>query len=322
MMGPVGRASGRGSVLLVLVALALLAAYGVLGSELFVLNTLGTVFFYIVLAQSWNILGGYAGYLNLGLTVFLGAGVYTSAVLWHEAQLSPFLTAPLAGVAAAFAGVLIGIPTLRLRGAYFALVTMTLGFAAQILAFDLPLTQGAMGIFLPNLALTPLGKERLFYFLFLLFAASVTALSYLIEHSNIGWALIAIRDDEEAAEMAGVRTARVKAIANAAACFIVGVAGALHAQRIAYVEPVATFSFDMSLNVVLMNVIGGAGSWLGPLVGAPLVLLTGDLLRVTFTSEVNRAIFGALMIVVALVVPGGIVGALARWRRAKRQPKA
>jgi len=71
-----------------------------------------------------------------------------------------------------------------------------------------------------------------------------------------------------------------------------------------------------------MNVIGGAGSWLGPLVGAPLVLLTGDLLRVTFTSEVNRAIFGALMIVVALLVPGGIVGALARWRRAKRQPKA
>ena len=141
---------------------------------------------------------------------------------------------------------------------------------------------------MPRLPLTPLGVERLFYFVFLGFAVLVTALVYAIQHSNIGWALVAIREDEDAAEIVGVRTVEVKWAANALACFIAGVVGGLYAQRIAYVEPIATFSFDTSLNVVLMAVIGGPGTWQGPLIGAPLVLLVADVLRVTFTSEVNR----------------------------------
>jgi branched-chain amino acid transport system permease protein len=314
---PLSGASSRRSLVIGLALLAPLVAYGLLGRQLFVLNSLATIFFYIVLAQAWNVLGGYGGYLNFGMATFVGVGAYTSAILWHQAQLSPFLTAPVAGLVAAIAGVLIGIPALRVRGAFFALMTMIVGFAAQILAFDLPLTQGALGIFLPSLPLAPLGKERLFYLIFLLFAAAVTALAWLLERSNIGWALVAIREDEDAAEVAGVRTLKVKTIANAFACFIAGMAGALHAQRLAYIEPTATFSFDVSLNVVLMTVIGGAGSWLGPLIGAPVVLLSGDLLRIALTSEINRAIFGALMIVVALLVPGGIVGMIKLRRRTK-----
>ena len=140
--------------------------------------------------------------------------------------------------------------------------------------------------------------------LFLGIAVLVTVLVYFIEHSNIGWALVAIREDEDAAEIVGVRTAEVKWAANALACFVAGLVGGLYAQRIAYIEPIGTFAFDISLNVVLMAVIGGPGTWQGPLIGAPLVLLVADALRVTFTSEVNRVIF-----------PGGIMGWLARWRR-------
>ena len=89
----------------------------------------------------------------------------------------------------------------------------------------------------------------------------------------------------------------------------------LYAQRIAYVEPIGTFSFDTSLNVVLMAVIGGPGTWQGPLIGTPLVLLVADALRVTFTSEVNRVIFSLVVIVIALFIPGGVMGVLQRWRK-------
>jgi branched-chain amino acid transport system permease protein len=298
-----------------LAMLAALVVYGTLGTRLFLLSTLGTVFLYVALTQAWNILGGYGGYLNFGMVTFFGTGAYASAILFHYFGLSPFLTAPFAGAAAAIAGVLIGIPTLRIRGAYFALVTMIITFAVQVLVLNLPITQGALGIYMQPVGLTPLGVERLFYFIFLGLAVGVTALVYAIERSNIGWALVAIREDEDAAEIIGVRTTEVKWLANALTCFIAGVVGGLYAQRILYIEPTGTFSFDISLNVVLMAVIGGPGTWQGPLIGAPLVLLVADALRVTFTSEVNRVIFSIVVIVIALFIPGGVMGVLQRWRR-------
>jgi branched-chain amino acid transport system permease protein len=295
--------------------LAALVLYGLFGTQLFWFSTLGTVFLYVVLTQAWNILGGYGGYLNFGMVMFFGVGAYATGILFHYFGLSPFLTAPLGGLAAAAAGFVIGIPTLRIRGAYFALVTMIITFAVQILVLNLTVTQGALGIYMQPLPLKPIAVERLFYFLFLGIAVLVTTLVYLIEHSNLGWALIAIREDEDAAEIIGVRTTEVKWLANALAAFIAGLVGGLYAQRILYIEPSGTFAFDISLNVVLMAIIGGAGTWQGPLIGAPLVLLVADALRVTFTSEVNRVIFSVIVILIALFLPGGVMGALARWRR-------
>ena len=304
-----------------LAILLALAAFGTYSRNLGVLSALGTVFMYIVLTQAWNILGGYGGYLNFGMVTFFGIGAYTGALLFHFYQISPFVTAPLAGLSAAMLGVLIGIPTLRLRGAYFAVVTMIITFAVQILVLDVPFTQGALGVYLDPLPLTPLARERLFYFLFLGFALLVTILVYAIEHSNFGWALVAIREDEDAAEIVGVRTTEVKWIANALAAGIAGTAGGLYAQRIMYLEPTGTFAFDISLNVVLMAVIGGPGTWQGPLIGAPLVLLVADALRVTVTSEVNRVIFSLIVILIALFVPGGVMGLLRQIRqRRSRQP--
>jgi branched-chain amino acid transport system permease protein len=255
------------------------------------------------------------------MVTFFGTGAYTSAILFHYFKLSPFLTAPLAGVAAAIAGLLIGSPTLRLRGAYFALVTMIITFAVQVLVLNSTVTQGALGIYMQPLPLSPLAVERLFYFLFLGFAVAVTVLIYAIERSNIGWALVAIREDEDAAEIVGVRTIEVKWMANALACFIAGAIGGLFAQRIMYIEPTGTFAFDISLNVVLMAVIGGPGAWQGPLLGVPIVLLVADALRVTFTSEVNRVIFSIIVIAIALYIPGGVMGVLKRWRKRGTAPK-
>lgn len=295
--------------------LVALIAFGMLSRDLGALSALGTVFMYIVLTQAWNILGGYGGYLNFGMATFFGAGAYTTAMLFHFYQVSPFLTAPLGGLAAAVLGFIIGIPTLRLRGAYFAIVTMIITFALHILVMDLPITQGALGIYLAPLPLTPLGVERLFYFLFLGFALAVTILVFALEHSRFGWALVAIREDEDAAEILGVRTTAVKWIANALGAGIAGIAGGFYAQRILYLEPSGTFAFDISLNVVLMALIGGAGTWQGPLIGAPLVLLVADALRVTVTSEVNRVIFSLIVILIALFAPGGVMSVARRFTR-------
>ncbi len=280
--------------------LAALIAYGLLSNKLEDLNTLGVVFMYVVITQAWNI---------------LGAGAYTSALLFHFFGLSPFLTAPLAGAAAGLLAFIIGIPTLRLRGAYFAVVTMIITFAMQILVLDLPFTQGALGVYLTPLDLDPRATEQLFYFVFLGCAVAMTVLIYFVENSNFGWALVAIREDEDAAEIIGVRTTAVKWIGNAVACFATGVVGGIYAQRILYIEPTSTFSLDVSLNVVLMAVIGGAGTWQGPLIGAPLVLIVAEALRVTVTSEVNRVIFSLIVIGMALYMPRGLMGLLKRTFR-------
>lgn len=295
-----------------------LVAYGSFSADLGAIDTLGTVFMYLVVTQAWNVLGGYGGYLNFGMVTYFGIGAYASAVLFQYYGLSPFLTAPVAGTVSALFGLLIGIPTLRLRGAYFAVITIIVTFAVQLLVLDLPLTQGALGIFLSPLSLDPAAVERLFYFVFLALAVLATALVFAIENSNFGWALVAIREDEDAAEVIGVRTTAVKWIANALAAFVTGVVGGIYAQRILYIEPTGTFALDISLNVVLMAVIGGAGTWQGPVIGVPLVLIVAEALRVTVTSEVNRVIFSVVVILIALFVPGGVMGLLRQFRRRAR----
>ena len=298
-----------------LAAVTALISFGLFGRSLEHLNTLGLVFMYVVMTQAWNILGGYGGYFNFGMVTFFGIGAYTTALLFHFFGLSPFLTAPLAGLASALFAFLIGIPALRLRGAYFAVVTMIVTFAMQILVLDLPFTQGAIGVFLTPLDLSPRATEQLFYFVFLGLATAMTTLIYAIENSNFGWALVAIREDEDAAEIIGVRTTAIKWIGNAVAGFATGLVGGVFAIRILYIEPTSTFSLDISLNVVLMAVIGGAGTWLGPLIGAPLVLLVAEALRVTVTSEVNRVIFSLIVIAMALYMPRGLMGLMSRLRR-------
>ena len=315
-ISPAKSATHRRSDLLAALAFVLtLVVYGLAGNDLGLLDTLGTVFMYIVLTQAWNILGGYGGYLNFGMVTYFGIGAYTTALLYEFFHLSPFLSAPLAGIAGAASGLLIGIPTLRLRGAYFAVVTMIITFATQIAVFTVPFTQGAMGIYLPQLDFSPRGIEQLFYFIFLGLAAATTALIYAIEHSNFGWALVAIREDEDAAEVVGIHTTEVKWSANALAAFLTGLVGGIYAQRVYYIEPTSTFTLDTSLNVVLMAVIGGVASWQGPLIGTSVVLLVAQWLRTTVTSEANRVIFSLVVILIALFVPRGIMGVITQARR-------
>jgi branched-chain amino acid transport system permease protein len=199
---------------------------------------------------------------------------------------------------------------------------LIIGFLITTMAFNFDFTRGALGLFVSTPPFSSAGTERLFYFVFLGLAIASVVGVFLVERSRFGAALVAIREDEDAAAALGVLTTRVKMIAFLGGSTLAGVAGAIYSYRIGYIEPSSTFSLTLSINVVLMTIVGGAGRWQGPLVGVPAILLLAEFLRVAVTrfevfgtgipTELNRVVFGAILIVVAMFARRGIVGVFER----------
>jgi branched-chain amino acid transport system permease protein len=299
---------------------ALLVGLGVAGqlADLGTLSLLTNILMVLAVAQGWNLLGGYGGYLNLGMAAFFGAGAYAAAILFDRFAAPLPVTLPVAALASAGLALLVGIPSLRLRGAYFAILTLVLGFLVQAYALVSSLTKGALGIYLVAPGASPRATEQIFFYSFLGLAAVAVAAVMLVERSKLGYALRAIREDEDAAEILGIATLRVKLSALLLGAALAGTAGAIYAFRVAYLEPVGTFDIALSIDVVLMCVIGGAGTWQGPIIGVPLVLALSEVLRVGFQRiqlfgnsvpiESNRIVLGLVLVVVALYARRGIVG--------------
>lgn len=312
---------GVGAAVLVM---GLLSLFGLVSTDLGLLSILTTAFAFVVLAQAWNLLGGYGGYLNLGMAAFFGIGAYTAGVLFDSLGWNPFATAVIAGLVSAIYGALIGLPTLRLRGPYFAILTLVLTFVVQLFVLNAGFTRGARGIFFDVLPLTPRESEQLFYFIFLGLAALSVLLAWKVERSKFGFALVSVREDEEAAELLGIKTTRIKMQALLIGAFMAGVVGAIFAQRLVYIEPDSIFSINTSIDVVLMTIVGGAGFWLGPVIGVPLIILVSQMLRVGVTrveifgasvpSEFNRLVLGVILIVVASYARRGIMGLFVKAR--------
>jgi branched-chain amino acid transport system permease protein len=319
--GRIGRYRGA---LVILIGAIVLAVLGLV-LEISLLSLGTTILFYVVLAQGWNVLGGYVGYVNLGTSAFIGVGAYTTGILWNELQWPPFLTLPLAGLIAVALAFLVGRPTLRLRGAYFAILTLIIAFVLQAVALNWSITQGATGIFYTPPTDDPRGNELIFYFSFLLLALLITLGTWFMERSRVGDALRAVREDEDAAAVLGIDTTRLKMGAFVVGAFLAGIAGSLHGYRLSYIEPGGMFDLGITINVVVMTILGGAGSWLGPVIGAPIVLALAEFLRVTIVhvdilgytvpQEVNRLILGAMLVLVALFAPRGIMGLIRRTGR-------
>lgn len=284
-----------------------------------------TIFMYIAMVQGWNLLGGYAGYLNLGTAAFFGIGAYATTVLADEVPLHFLITPLVGGVLAALAAALIGLPALRLRGAHFAIFTLLLGFVVNSLARNLGITGGGMGQFAPVLPFSGATLVRAWYFIFLGLAIVVTILIFLAGRSRLGDALVAIREDEEAAMVLGVKVNGLKMACFAFGSFVAGVLGALFAYRVTYIEPDTAVTVVISINVVIMAVVGGLGRWQGPVVGVPAVMLLAELLRVgvlrlgdigiDVRAESNRIVLGLGVIAIALYAKDGIVGIFSQVRR-------
>ncbi|CAN5179072.1 branched-chain amino acid ABC transporter permease [soil metagenome] len=274
---------------------------------------------YIVLGTAWNILGGYTGYVNFGVTAFFAIGAYSSVVLY---KLTPWLPLPamilVGGVLAALVGLGTGYLTLRLRGVFFSIATLALAFVVQTLITNWDFVGGARGAYVLRPKLAPLiGGGYIQYLFLVMLGLCVVALATAraIERSALGFGFAAIRDDEAAAEASGVPTLKLKLIATALSGGFMGMAGAPLPYYVTYLDPTSGFSLNYAVNAIAMPLIGGTSSWLGPVIGAVLVGGLQEYLRVTISSAINVLVAGVLMVVFVIVAPQGIVGLFQRKKR-------
>jgi len=286
-----------------------------LGLPPFYESFLYLTFHWIVLATSWNILSGYSGYFSFGHGAFFGAGMYTTATLAAKLDVPFLLTLPAAAFVAMTLGLAVGAVVFRvrrIRGELFALVTLAVTFVVGTVVLNTPI-DGGPGVYLSGVPVPKLGPTAASSFYLMALAAMVVTLlaAYLIQRSKLGLGLFAIHDDEDVAEVLGVPTFRSKMIALAVSCALAGVAGGIHALFVSYVTAGETFTITVPLTVVLMSVLGGTRHWAGPVVGAAIITA----LLYAFTAGnhpvAGRAVFGALLIVVILFLPDGVLG----WRR-------
>jgi len=270
------------------------------------------VFYWIVLATSWNILSGYSGYFSFGHGAFFGVGMYTTAMLAGSFNV-PFLwTLPAAAFVASMFGVAIGavvFPAGKLRGELFALLTLAVTFVLATVVLNTRI-DGGQGVNLGGVPLPALmsSPSSTFYILALAMALATLWIAYAIYGSRLGTGLFAIHDDEDVAEVMGVPTFRYKLQAFGLSCGLAGMAGGIHAMFISYVTVGETFSIIVPLTVVLMSVLGGTRHWLGPAVGATVI--TGLLYAFTAGNYAvaGRAAVGVILIGVILFLPQGLLG--------------
>lgn len=271
------------------------------------------VFMWIALAGSWNIISGFTGYVSFGHVAFFGVGTYTAALLitkagWH------WLPAGLAGCGPAMLlALLIGYPCLRLKGPYFAISMLGLNEVVRALvSYFEGFTGGGSGISLPPIVATvPV------YYAMGAVALAVVLVTYLIVTSRFGLRLLSIREDELAAEAMGINTARLKLYAFLISAAFPGIVGGFYAWYASHIEPMSVFPLITTITMIIMCLFGGAGTVLGPVIGAVLLSILQELVWARFLY-VHQAIFGSLIVAVVLLMPTGILGILRQYYRLPR----
>lgn len=292
-----------------------------LGLPLFYVQQAFLIFFFAGLAQSWNILGGYTGYLSFGHVAFVGLGGYTVGILQAHLGWSPFVTFPLAGATSSILAVIIGAVCFRIRGSYFLIATMLVLFILQSLALNLsPLTGGANGIDLPLFTMSYAFEAYVWYYCGLAMVIFISLIAFAVESSTFGLNLMSIREDEDVARTMGVRTVRMKAAAFMLSAALAGVLGAMYTYHAHVIEPIGGFSLEMSAAPILMAILGGSRTWVGPLLGALIFESLSVGLAVSFGNEYSNVVFAVFLIVIVLLLPKGLTGLIKRRPSAIERP--
>jgi branched-chain amino acid transport system permease protein len=298
---------------------------------------------FITMATAWNIIGGLTGYAAFGNVAFFGIGAYTTGMLVVDGHWPFLLALPLSPLAAAMFAALIGLPLLRLHGHYFAVASLGVGVAVGELIQNIdyhgkPVFGGASGLFLPILAVP--NRDVFFFYVMLASAALAIAVTWWVKRSRFGYGLVAIRENEEAAEVIGVNTTAYKVAAFTLAAALTGLAGGIFSQWNVFINQENVFPIEYNVQMILMALLGGAGTLFGPAAGALLLqlliqFLGGSLpitLELPFLPENARPIFaqiilGLLLVVVVIFAPRGIIDffggrsrlSLAYFRRSLRE---
>lgn len=261
---------------------------------------------WVALAQSWVVLSGLTGYVSIGHVVFYGLGAYVVVLLGTGVPL--FVAVPLAGVVAFLFASLVGYPVLRVRGPYFVILTFGL---AELVKFSVIAIESYLGKFSRIIFGGP--DLRTLFFIMLALAAAATSMTWIVRRGRFGQGLIAIRENEEAAETLGVPIARFKLLAFGLSSIIPGMVGGVMVLRSSYFEPVPIFDPIISLTIVTMAILGGSDDTRGPILGAGLLLLVSETLWVQ-APQLYMVILGLLLIAFVLFAPDGISGRLLRQR--------
>jgi branched-chain amino acid transport system permease protein len=298
---------------------AVLASVGVLllfplFMKPYMIDVMVGILLFAFLSNAWNIIGGYAGQLSLGHATFFGIGAYTSTCLFVNFGLPPLAGMFVGAILGGLAGFILGFLCFRygLKAAYFALATLAFAEIARIIAYNWKAIGSSLGI------LIPLGKSSLinltftdkyaYYYVILVMAALSLGIVYLIDRSKMGLYLLAIREDEEAAEAAGVDTTKYKLLAITLSAALTATGGTFYAQYLMYISPEEVFGIGISIEIILRPIIGGAGTLFGPIIGAFTLGPLAELARVHLGgySGVHLAAYGLIVILVVLFLPEGI----------------
>ena len=265
---------------------------------------------YVALTQSWVVLSGMTGYVSLGHVVFYGLGGYVAALLWGEIPLAGIVV--VAGLAAFALSILIGLPVLRVRGPYFVILTFGV---AELAKYMVIAVEGWLGKYSRIMMGAP-DLETLFYIMLAL-AAAATLLTLWVRQSRFGRGLLAIRENEEAAETIGVPTVRFKLLAFGLSALIPGMVGSVMVLRSTYFEPQQLFDPIISFSIVTMAVVGGSDDVRGPILGAFGFLILSELLWAN-APQVYMILLGLLLIVFVLFMPDGLTGRLSFLKKRAR----
>ncbi|WP_454675289.1 branched-chain amino acid ABC transporter permease [Achromobacter pestifer] len=294
--------------ILILLAVAALAGVPWYGSDVLVQFGINTLLL-AVLAQGWNIIGGYAGYASFGNSVFYGLGSYGVAIAMVQWEL-PFAVGLALGVVLAVAfAVLLGLPVLRLRGHYFAIATLALAQVMTAIVSNVKLAGQNIGLVLP-----PLNNDPLFYELALGLLVLATLTVAWLTRSKFGFGLIAIRENEEGAAVMGVNTTLYKVVAFAISGVFSALAGGIHAYWITFLDPDSAFDISLNVKMIIMAVFGGAGTVLGPIAGAFSLSAISELLSSEITSAAGL-FFGVVIVAAVVLMPRGLADLLRRFRK-------
>jgi branched-chain amino acid transport system permease protein len=269
-----------------------------------------------LLAQAWNILGGYGGQFSFGHALFFGLGAYVQVIAQVTHGVNPWAALVLAVAAAAAVGALVGAISFRygLKGSYFALVTLAFAEVFRIVAVSVPFTGGGVGMMLPletSFANLQFGSRKGYIVLVLVFVVAALAVTAWLRHSRFGAWLQAVRDNEDAARAVGVDPQRVKLGAITLSAGFTGAAGAFYLQVFQYVDPGIAFGPHVSVEALVGAIVGGMGTLWGPLAGALLLHVLAEGTRNLFGQlpGLNMVIYGVVLVLIVMFMPRGLAGA-------------
>lgn len=307
----------------ILICLTVLAVVYPIFSNRYLLSIGIAALVMALLGQSWNIMSGYAGQFSFGHAAFFGLGAYTSSILYTDFGVSPWIGMWLGMLIAALVGMLIGFLSFRykLKGDFFALVTLAFAEILRVLFNNVKALKGAAGILIPyRNAWTEFqfADDRIFYYVLLTMVALATLFIGVIRQRKFGLCLVAIKENQSAARSLGVPVLRYKLLAMASSAAIAAMAGTLYAQYYGFIDPSVVFVAAISVEAIVPCIIGGSGTLCGPLLGALIIVPLQEISNSVFegVGGLNMIIYGLLIVLFILFCPNGIYGLLLeKWKK-------